>query len=171
MSATPSFAATTASGDASGTKAAQAASYPLARSNPRAVDPWGSFDRQCTSFASWSLAHRGVRIDGQSDLTGPKGTARLGDATRWDSVAKAVGYRVVSKPVVGAVAQWHSGETSKWAVTGGVSWLTAGPDGHVGIVRKVLPNGTAVIDDYNGLAPLAFHEFVGKAPRYLIITP
>ena len=72
------------------------------------------------------------------------------------------------RPVVGAVAQWRANERSAWTIPGGYTYMQAGAQGHVGVVRKVFGDGTALIEDYNGAVPLGGHTYRGRAPRYLL---
>src|SRR5438445_7059140 len=104
-----------------------------------AVDQWGFFNRECTSFVAWRMAQAGVsRAEvGFADSWGPApgGLDHWGDATGWDAYAAALGYRVDATAAVGAIAQWHGGERG-----GG---LVASAEGHVAYVAGVAPDGSA----------------------------
>ena len=63
-----------------------------------AVDQWGLYTRQCTSF----VAHR---LSGVNGFTLPRA---YGNADTWGYRAKQEGYRVDKTPAVGAVAWWDS---------------------------------------------------------------
>ena len=102
-------------------------------------------------------------------LSGPKGSATLGDAKSWESAARAAGYQVSSRPIVGAIAQWRANERTSFPIPHGTAYMIAASTGHVGVVTKVFSDGTAEIQDYNGGVPLGQHSIRGKAPRYLLI--
>lgn len=143
--------------------------YPFAAANPAKADPWGAEVRQCTSYASWWLSSQGFKISPDGTIRGPRGSATLGNGAHWEAAARQAGYHVSRRPVVGAIAQWRSDESSTWHIPHGFSSEMAGSDGHVAVVRRVYADGTALIQDYNGGVALGLHEFRGKAPRYLLL--
>ncbi|PTX50346.1 CHAP domain-containing protein [Melghirimyces profundicolus] len=104
--------------------------YPLKNASTSGVDPWGFYNRQCTSFVAWRLNRDG--IDFSNTMKGGK----FGNASNWDDNARKIGYAVNDTPTVGSVAQWNPG-------AGG-----AGSAGHVAYVTAV--NGSQVtVEEYN----------------------
>jgi surface antigen len=101
--------------------------YPsnLAGAAPDAlVDPWGFYNRECTSFIAW-------RLNNDNHLAfsnGMGGGGSFGNASNWKARAQALGYAVDSSPKVGSVAWWSSG--------------------HVGYVRQLGTN-QVLVEDYN----------------------
>ena len=148
--------------------------YPYAHAPAVGGDTLNMGVRQCTSYAAWALTREGVALTpdptGGADLTGPAGIGHLADARTWASAAQTAGYAVNSTPAVGAIAEWNANEKSSWAnPDGSTGWLTAGPEGHVGVVVGVNADGTVVIRDYNGWVSLGFSQHSESAPRYLHI--
>lgn len=150
--------------------------YPYAAVRPAAgaADPWGFGIRQCTSFVAWRLHQHGVALT-DSGFRGPDGRAAVwGDARNWAAAARADGYPVGSVAEVGAVAQWGAGESAPYYPPGSAlphGTATAGPDGHVAWVVKVYPDGSALVDQYNGGGgDLEYSEIRVRAPRYLYIA-
>jgi surface antigen len=165
--------ATTSVGSISGALF-QNSDYPYANAPATGGDTLNMGVRQCTSYAAWALTREGVVLTpdptGGADVVGPAGTGHLADARTWAAAAQAAGYTVDSTPAVGAIAQWNANEKSTWAnPDGSHGWLTAGAEGHVGVVVAVNDDGTAVIRDYNGWVSLGFSEHSEIAPRYLHI--
>ena len=144
-----------------------AVDYPFDRSRAP-FDEYGFVAGECTSFAAWWLNRQGVPF---GVLTvGPRGTGRFLNASTWDGAARAAGWRVGTAPVVGAVAQWHAGERSqRLRADGSAVTFEAGRPGHVAVVTKVYPDGTAqwVERGWGGLDEV--HVGRGTAPRYLYI--
>lgn len=143
------------------------ADYPFDRSRAP-LDEYGFVAGECTSFAAWWLNRHGVPF---GVLTvGPRGTGRFLNASTWDGAARAAGWEVGTTPVVGAIAQWHAGERSqRLRVDGSTVTFVAGPPGHVAVVTKVYPDGTAqwVERGWGDLDDV--HVGRGTAPRYLRI--
>lgn len=82
---------------------------------------WG----QCTYYAWWWRATSPYSL-------GPLNPALTGDAKYWAVNARALGYRVDNTPEVGAVFQ-----------------TTAGWYGHVGVVTRILDDGSLVVREMN----------------------
>jgi surface antigen len=72
------------------------------------VDPWGN---NCTNFSAYRLSRDGVKNPGN-----------LGNATSWDTNARAKGFAVDQKPRVGDIAQWNSNHVAY------VDWVSADGD-------------------------------------------
>lgn len=115
---------------------ARADAYPYADAAPYhgdyewgtpAVDPWGFYKRNCTSYVAWRLRQNGV------DFTNTMAGGRFGNAHNWDNNARSLGYQVDSVPEVGSVAVWEG------------TW------GHVAYVTGVNPDGTVNVAEYNKL--------------------
>ncbi|MEV7321247.1 CHAP domain-containing protein [Streptomyces sp. NPDC093970] len=89
------------------------------------TDPWGFYNRECTSFVAWRLNNdNGVPFKNQAS------TGIYGNATTWKDRATAEGIAVDNTPTVGAVA-WYS-------------------FGHVAWVESVSSDGKSVtVEDYN----------------------
>jgi Surface antigen len=51
---------------------------------------------------------------------------------------------------VGSFAQWNAYEKRTWTIPGGTRSFGAGPYGHVAYVAAVYPDGTVLLEDYNG---------------------
>ncbi|MDQ6650599.1 MAG: CHAP domain-containing protein [Actinomycetota bacterium] len=136
--------------------------YPYAGSSGTLNDPWGMTERQCVSFAAWRLHQAGVDLNNY--------TQGWGNATNWDATASRLGYRISGAPVVGAIAQWHSYEQSRWTIGSTSSWMTAGGAGHVAYVSGVYPDGTVQLEQYNMGGAGTFSSMRAAAPRYLVIT-
>ena len=144
-----------------------AVAYPYERSRAP-FDEYGFVAGECTSFAAWWLNRQGVPF---GVLTvGTRGTGRFLNASTWDGAARAAGWRVGDVPVVGAVAQWHAGERSlRLRSDGSASTFVAGGPGHVAIVTKVYPDGTAQWVERGWGDRDEVHVGRGAAPRYLYI--
>lgn len=103
-------------------------SYPY--TNPNAIDQWGFYQMQCTSYAAWywnvKLGRDWYRGDG------PSGT---GDAANWPSLAARNGVSVHSSPKVGAIISWQRSSLM--------------PYGHVAIVEAVNSDGTIDLSEMN----------------------
>jgi surface antigen len=83
-------------------------------------DPWGEYNRECTSFVAWALHSRnGFEMPFHDD------------AIEWGTDAKSRGFPVNSTPAVGSVA-----------------WSNQGAFGHVAWVADV-GNGNVTIQEYN----------------------
>ena len=141
--------------------------YPLAGAGT-SLDPWGFVARQCTSYAAWYLNSHGVPF---GLLTrGPGGNGLFTSAGSWDDAAVAAGFPVRSTPVVGSIAQWDPGESSPAGPVGAayVAVGTAGPYGHVAVVREVRADGSVLVTEYDGTDG-SFQVRVTRAPRYLYV--
>lgn len=141
------------------------AEYPF-RSAP--FDSYGFVAGECTSFVAWWLNAHGVPF---GVLTvGPSGTGRFLNASTWDAAARQAGWKVGTTPVVGAVAQWHAGETSTVRrEDGSPATFAAGGPGHVAVVTAVLPDGEVRWAEYGRNGKPELHLGRGSAPRYLYI--
>jgi surface antigen len=142
-------------------KPAASASYPWASSNGQGVDTWGFTQRQCVSYAAWRLNQAGHTIDNN---------AGWGDASHWDSTARARGWSVSSAAHVGDVAQWNAYERSDYFDPGASrasGTFEAGEWGHVGYVTKVYSDGSVQVAQYNALGDINYSSMHMRAPRYL----
>jgi surface antigen len=100
------------------------------------VDPWGFYNRECTSFVAWRLNDdNGVAFS--NNMKGPNGGAgHFGNAGNWLSNAQRIGYSTDMTPKVGSVAWWSASARP--------------PNGHVAWVESVSSDGTSVtIEQYN----------------------
>jgi surface antigen len=149
-----------------------ATEYPYRSEAAPALDAYGFVARQCTSFVAWWLNSRGLPFG--VITMGRGGLGWFLNASTWDAAARAAGYGVGSRPVVGAIAQWHAGETSRQVGSDGVLHsMTAGETGHVAVVVRVLPDGEVEWLDYGSGGRPELHQGRGVAPRYLYlgVTP
>lgn len=104
--------------------------YPFKDASTSGIDPWGFYNRQCTSFVAWRLNQDG--IDFSNTMKGGK----FSNASNWDDNARKIGFLVNDQPAVGAVAQWNPGAQG------------VGSAGHVAYVTEV--NGDQVtVEEYN----------------------
>lgn len=136
--------------------------YPYRTSTTSAADRWGFTQRQCVSFVAWREAQAGRPMD--------NGTQRWGSALSWDESAVRLGVKISTRPVVGAIAQWNANERSAWYANGSQTangTVQAGPNGHVGFVKAVYADGSALVEQYNMFGNRAFSTMRLKAPRYL----
>ena len=128
-----------------------------------ATDKWGFTERQCVSFAAWRLAQHGRAISNNDNW---------GSALTWDDTARRLGYTVTTKAHVGAVAQWNADESSPYYSKGSATpngHFTAGGYGHVGWVKQVYADGSALVEQYNMGGDRSYSVMRVKAPRYLLI--
>ena len=125
-----------------------------------ATDPWGFYDRQCTSYVAWRMNRdAGTTTNAPYSFTnymrGPNGkSGHFGNAINWDDNAKTVGFRVDHTPAVGAIAQWNISEY-----------------GHVAYVESVNSNGTVNVSEYNyhvNTAPETWDTRSGLTPDWFI---
>jgi surface antigen len=129
-----------------------------------AVDRWGFTQRQCVSFAAWRLAQHGDTISNDGNA--------WGSAYSWDDAARRLGHVVTTRARVGAVAQWEKGERSAYYAPGSAKangTFTAGGYGHVGWVKQVYSDGSALVEQYNMGGDRSYSVMRVKAPRYLVI--
>ncbi|WP_168222596.1 CHAP domain-containing protein [Micromonospora sp. HM134] len=95
------------------------------------IDPWGFYNRNCTSFVAWRINQLMGRTSAPWAFTNGMAGGRWGNANHWDDNARGLGYPVDGTPKVGAIAQ-----------------TDAGSSGHVAVVTAV--NGNEVsIEEYN----------------------
>jgi len=128
------------------------------------ADPWGFTKRQCVSFAAFRLAQHGHPLRNS--------TQHWGDAHHWDDTAVASHFRVTTRPVVGAVAQWNAYERSAWYANGSQrpnGTLQAGGYGHVAVLSRVYSDGSVQIEQYNMSGLRTWSTMRARAPRYLYI--
>jgi len=147
-------------------------SYPYRVGPAPALDAYGFVIGQCTSFVAWWLNRRGVPFG--VITVGPRGAGWFLNASSWDAAARAAGFAVGPRPVVGAVAQWRAGERSPATGDGGDPRIdVAGDTGHVAVVVRVLPDGRAEWLEQGFAGRPALHRGTGFAPRYLYlgVTP
>jgi len=118
------------------------------------VDPWGFYNRECTSFVAWRL-----NSANHVDFRDLYGGVQWGNAENWGPAAARLGIPVNSTPAVGAVA-WDA------AGVGG-----AEAEGHVSWVANIESNGTIDVEEFNytqageydvrtGLSPSSFSGFI-----------
>lgn len=144
-----------------------AAAYPYDR-RQAPLDRFGFVAGECTSFAAWWLNAHGVPFGVVT--VGPRATGRFLNASTWDGAARAAGWPVGDVPVVGAIAQWHAGETStRERADGSPVTFVAGKPGHVAVVTEVFPDGTAQWQEYGWGGRAELNVARGTAPRYLYI--
>ena len=144
------------------TPASAADDYPYRTDTTNASDPWGFTKRQCVSFAAWRLHQAGRPLKNV--------TEQWNNARTWDDTARRLGYRVTSRPVRGAVAQWNAGERSAYYANGSSrpnGTVTAGSYGHVAVVKKVFDDGSVLVEQYNMGSDRRYGTMRLKAPRYL----
>jgi surface antigen len=137
-------------------------SYPYASDTTGASDEWGFTKRQCVSYVAWRLAGAGRPLD--------NATQHWNSALDWDDTARRLGYRVSSRPSVGAVAQWNAGERSSYWSPGATrsdGTYVAGSVGHVAWVVDVYDDGSVLVAQYNGTVDRGFSTMHVTAPRYL----
>lgn len=138
--------------------------YPYkSQSDFYAVDKWGFTQRQCVSFAAWRLAQHGDTINNKDNW---------GSAYSWDDAARRLGKAVTSKARVGAVAQWNAHESGAYYGKGSATAngkFTAGGYGHVGWVKQVYSDGSALVEQYNMGGDRSYSVMRVKAPRYLVV--
>ena len=128
-----------------------------------AIDKWGFTERQCVSFAAWRLAQHGDTISNQDNW---------GSAYSWDEAARRLGHAVSSKARVGAIAQWNAHESGAYYSKGATSpngKFTAGGYGHVGWVKQVYADGSALVEQYNMGGDRSYSVMRVKAPRYILV--
>jgi surface antigen len=136
--------------------------YPWRTSTTNAADRWGFTQRQCVSFVAWREAQAGHPTSNSSQ--------HWGSAASWDNTARALGVPISSRPRVGAIAHWNAGERSAWYANGSArpnGTITAGGYGHVGWVRAVYADGSALVEQYNMFGNRSYAAARVKAPRYL----
>src|SRR5262249_7198319 len=136
--------------------------YPYrSQSDFYAVDKWGFTERQCVSFAAWRLSQHGHTINNSDNW---------GSAYSWDDTARRLGYTVTTTAHVGAVAQWNADEGGAYYGKGSATpngTFTAGGYGHVGYVKYVYSDGSALVEQYNMGGNRAYSVMRVKAPRYI----
>jgi surface antigen len=129
-----------------------------------AMDRWGFTERQCVSFAAWRLAQHGRTIDNRKD--------DWGSAYNWDDTARRLGFSVTHTARVGEIAQWNAHEDSPYYGKGSSKpngYFEAGGYGHVGWVKQVYADGSALVEQYNMSNSRSYSVMRVKAPRYLRI--
>lgn len=131
------------------------------------LDAYGFVSGECTSFVAWWLNSRGVPFGVVT--VGPGGTGRFLNAGGWDAAAASAGFASGDVPVVGAVAQWHAGETSDRVEDGELHRTRAGTEGHVAVVVRVLADGQAEWLEFGWHGEAVLHRGFGSAPRYLYL--
>jgi len=136
--------------------------YPYRYDTTQRADPWGFTKRQCVSFVAWRERQRGHALS--------NATQRWGSAYNWNNAAARMGVKIGRKPVVGAIAQWNTYERSAYYSPGSSrpnGTVRSGGYGHVGYVRAVYADGSALVENYNLGAPRAYLATRVKAPRYI----
>lgn len=100
------------------------------------ADPWGFYERECTSYAAHMINQNGVAMS--NGMKGPNGnTGLFSSAGNWDDNASSIGYTVDSSAVAGSIAVWDPDACTGCTV------------GHVAYVRSVNTNGSVFISEYN----------------------
>jgi hypothetical protein len=94
------------------------------------VDPWGN---NCTNFSAYRLSRDGVKNPGN-----------LGNATNWDTNARAKGFAVDQRPRVGDIAQWNSNHVAY------VDWVSA--DGDTVAISESGYGGTVLGATYTSMS-------------------
>jgi surface antigen len=138
--------------------------YPYRNATTNASDPWGFTERQCVSFVAWRLAQHGHALNNSQQ--------NWGSALTWDDTARRLGYAVSTTARVGTVAQWNAGESSPYYSPGSATangHFAAGGYGHVGWVKAVYADGSALVEQYNMGGDRSYSVMRVKAPRYLHI--
>ncbi|HKP89224.1 MAG TPA: CHAP domain-containing protein [Thermoleophilaceae bacterium] len=125
--------------------------YPDSLRGPKdsRVDPWGFYNRECTSFVAWKLNSYGFPFS-----NGMRG-GRFGNAYQWADNARNLGYAVNGNPTPGSVAWWGQSSTR--------------PYGHVALVDAVNPDGTVQIEQYNANNAGTYSTATVRADAYLHI--
>jgi surface antigen len=116
--------------------------YPYARNCPdagfaAAVDRWGMYECNCTSYVAWALHANHRRTDWFV-----RGSM---DAWNWPNVAEEAGIPEGARPRVGAVAVWPR---------------LSPPLGHLALVTAVHANGRFDVAEYNYPAVGWFEPFM-----------
>ena len=136
--------------------------YPYRTSTTNSLDSWGFTQRQCVSFVAWREAQAGRAMNNAEQ--------HWGSALNWDEAAVRLGVRIGTRPVVGAIAHWNAYERSPLWANGSATangYIQAGAYGHVGIVKQVNSDGSAVVEQYNLGGTRSYSVTRVKAPRYL----
>ncbi|WP_330473090.1 IPT/TIG domain-containing protein [Terrabacter sp. C0L_2] len=94
------------------------------------VDPWGN---NCTNFSAYRLSRDGVKNPGN-----------LGNATNWDTNARAKGFAVDQRPRVGDIAQWNSNHVAY------VDWVSS--DGNTVAISESGYGGTVLGATYTSMS-------------------
>lgn len=121
--------------------------YPYASECPlagyrKAVDRWGMFMCNCTSYVAWALHANGQRTDWF--IRGAM------DAWNWPHVARLAHLPVGRRPRAGSVAVWPG---------------LARPFGHVAYVRAVDDDGGVDVGEYNDPRWSSFEPFAFELGR------
>jgi surface antigen len=136
--------------------------YPYLRDTTQSSDPWGFTKRQCVSFAAWELKQHGHPISNRASV--------WGNANHWDEAAKSLHVRMGVTPTIQSIAQWNSNERSAYYPSGGgTGYIQAGGYGHVGVVIRIYPDKSVLIEQYNMSGNRGYSTMHVKAPRYLYI--
>ena len=136
--------------------------YPYRSSTTNVADRWGFTVRQCVSFVAWREAEAGRPMSNAAQ--------HWGSALSWGQAAARLGVRISTRPVVGAIAQWNANERSAWYANGSSTpngFVQAGPYGHVGWVKAVYADGSALVEQYNMSGKRTYSTMRLRAPRYL----
>lgn len=103
------------------------------------VDDWNMYNRECVSWAAFTIARHGQSAN------------NYGDAKYWDDNARNHGYRVDNTPTAGSIAQTDNGRF-----------------GHVAVVDSV-HGSTVTVEDYNwaGDGHYLVHDVSASSFRYI----
>lgn len=105
------------------------------------VDPWGFYNRECTSFVAWRMNN-----DNQIPFRNGMKGGHWGNADQWWGNAIRLGYPHNGTPAEGAIAWWNQ------------NYHRAGPFGHVAYVDGVAANGSIRVEEYNFEAPGGYDQ-------------
>lgn len=120
--------------------------YPWSDTPAGIGSPLGYFNRECVDFVAW-------RLNKQAGITqAPWKFKGLGFALTWKERLLAQGYIANRTPAVGAVA-WLAPYTGDPTISLTGAW------GHVMIVSQVNPDGSIVVEQYNGMAEPNDHQY------------
>jgi surface antigen len=118
------------------------------------VDPWGFYNRECTSFVAWRLNN-----DNQLAFSNGMGGGHFGNAYEWKDNAVSLGYSyttATNSAVRGSVAWWAA------------SYHGASSSGHVAYVDQVNADGSIDFEDYNAAMTgvHATHHYATNSPYW-----
>lgn len=123
------------------------------------------FYKECVDFAFWRLMQQTGNADVRplpfNNFTFVPGRA-LGDAVQWHDTWLAKGWPVDNTPEVGAIA-WFGPNLN-------LPEISTGAAGHVGVVMTVNPDGTVVVEEYNGQAAPRDHVYGHRMLKASLVT-
>jgi surface antigen len=127
--------------------------YPYARDCPdagfaRAVDHWGMYECNCTSYVAWALRANHRRTDWFV-----RGAM---DAWNWPNVAEEADIPVGTRPRAGAVVVWPK---------------LSRPLGHLALVTRVDADGRFDVAEYNYPGVFDLRRDVSRAGAVFVYVP